>query len=41
MFGPDQEDSLRVAFANLDAGRMPELAARLLASQEERAAAAR
>jgi aspartate/methionine/tyrosine aminotransferase len=40
MFGPDQEDSLRVAFANLAAERMPELASRMLASQETRAAAA-
>ncbi|MGA8260276.1 MAG: aminotransferase [Arenicellales bacterium] len=41
MFGPDQEDNLRVAFANLGAERMPELAGRLLASQETPAAAAR
>lgn len=29
MFGPDQDDSLRLAFANLDESEMPELAARL------------
>lgn len=33
IFGPGQEDSLRIAFANLDAERMPELGRRLLASQ--------
>lgn len=33
-FGPDQEDSLRMAFANLEAERMPELVSRLLASQD-------
>lgn len=32
-FGPGQERYLRLAFANLDADRMPELAQRLLASQ--------
>ncbi|MBI2254363.1 MAG: aminotransferase [Proteobacteria bacterium] len=31
MFGPDQEDFLRVAFANVDADKMPEIAARLAA----------
>lgn len=36
IFGPGQEDSLRVAFANLEAARMPELGRRLLASQEAR-----
>lgn len=34
MFGPDQEDYLRFAFANLEAQRMPELVRRLIASQE-------
>lgn len=34
MFGPGQEDYLRLAFANVDAGLMPELAARLLESQK-------
>lgn len=33
-FGPDQEDCLRVAFANLDTQAMPELRRRLLASQD-------
>jgi aspartate/methionine/tyrosine aminotransferase len=31
MFGPEQEDFLRLAFANVDAGVMPEIAARLAA----------
>lgn len=31
MFGPGQEDFLRVAFANVDASKMPEIAARLAA----------
>ncbi|WP_374377309.1 aminotransferase [Dongia sp.] len=31
MFGPGQEDFLRVAFANVDADKMPEIAARLAA----------
>lgn len=39
MFGPDQEDSLRVAFANLPTERIPELADRLRASQDVRGAA--
>lgn len=39
IFGPGQEDSLRVAFANLEAERMPELGRRLRASQPRRAAA--
>lgn len=34
IFGPGQEGSLRVAFANLEAERMPELGRRLLASQK-------
>lgn len=34
MFGPAQEDYLRLAFANVDAGLMPELAARLIESQK-------
>jgi len=38
-FGPGQEDYLRFAFANLDAERMPEIAQRLLDSQEAAAAA--
>jgi aspartate/methionine/tyrosine aminotransferase len=33
MFGPGQEGYLRLAFANLDAAAMPELARRLVASQ--------
>ena len=33
MFGPAQEPYLRFAFANLDSAYMPELAARLAASQ--------
>lgn len=33
-FGPGQEDSLRMAFANLESGQMPELVRRLRASQE-------
>lgn len=33
-FGPGQEDSLRMAFANLEADRIPELRGRLVASQE-------
>lgn len=37
IFGPGQEDSLRVAFANLEAEDMPELGRRLLASQAARA----
>lgn len=35
-FGPGQEDSLRVAFANLEAEAMPELRRRLLASEDAR-----
>ena len=31
MFGPDQEEYLRLAFANVDAAAMPEIAARLAA----------
>jgi hypothetical protein len=31
MFGPQQEDFLRVAFANVDAAVMPEIATRLAA----------
>lgn len=38
IFGPHQERALRVAFANLEATAMPELAARLVASQGARAA---
>jgi aspartate/methionine/tyrosine aminotransferase len=34
MFGPDQEDYLRFAFANVEPEAMEELAARLVASQE-------
>lgn len=34
IFGPGQEDSLRVAFANLGAERMPELGRRLLAARK-------
>jgi aspartate/methionine/tyrosine aminotransferase len=34
MFGPNQEDYLRLAFANVDASLMPELAARLIESQK-------
>ena len=34
MFGPDQENYLRLAFANVDAGLMPELATRLIESQK-------
>ena len=33
-FGPGQEDYLRFAFANLDAGAMPAIAARLVESQD-------
>jgi aspartate/methionine/tyrosine aminotransferase len=33
MFGPDQQEYLRFAFANLDAADFPELVERLLASQ--------
>lgn len=33
MFGPGQEDFLRIAFANADAALMPEVARRLIASQ--------
>ncbi len=33
MFGPDQESYLRLAFANVDAEHMPEIARRLAASQ--------
>lgn len=36
MFGPGQEDFLRVAFANVDAGRMPEIAARLAGDAADR-----
>ncbi|MFQ5985041.1 MAG: aminotransferase [Alphaproteobacteria bacterium] len=36
MFGPDQEDYLRFAFANLDDRSMPEIARRLLTSQDWR-----
>ena len=34
MFGPAQEDYLRLAFANVDASLMPELSARLIESQK-------
>ncbi len=34
MFGPAQEDYLRLAFANVDASLMPELATRLIESQK-------
>jgi aspartate/methionine/tyrosine aminotransferase len=34
MFGPNQEDYLRLAFANVDASLMPELAVRLIESQK-------
>ena len=34
MFGPDQEDYLRLAFANVEADLMPEVALRLLESQQ-------
>lgn len=37
MFGPGQEDYLRVAFANVDAAMMPEIAARLAADAADRA----
>jgi hypothetical protein len=33
MFGPDQERYLRLAFANVDAALMPEMAERFLESQ--------
>jgi aspartate/methionine/tyrosine aminotransferase len=33
MFGPGQEDFLRIAFANADAGLMPEVVERLIESQ--------
>ena len=33
-FGPGQEDYLRIAFGNVGADRMPDLAARLVASQD-------
>jgi aspartate/methionine/tyrosine aminotransferase len=33
MFGPGQERYLRLAFANVDADRMPEIVERLVASQ--------
>ncbi|WP_374308158.1 aminotransferase [Dongia sp.] len=36
MFGPGQEDFLRVAFANVDATKMPEIAARLAADAADR-----
>ncbi len=36
MFGPGQEDFLRVAFANVDATAMPEIAARLAADAADR-----
>ncbi|MBK8160643.1 MAG: aminotransferase [Rhodospirillaceae bacterium] len=36
MFGPGQEDFLRVAFANVDAKAMPEIAARLAADAADR-----
>lgn len=36
IFGPGQEGALRLAFANLPAERMNEVAARLIASQEDR-----
>jgi aspartate/methionine/tyrosine aminotransferase len=35
MFGPDQDGYLRLAFANVEAELMPEVAARLIESQEE------
>ncbi|WP_374652535.1 aminotransferase [Dongia sp.] len=37
MFGPGQEDFLRVAFANVEAAKMPEVAARLAADAADRA----
>ena len=36
VFGPQQDDYLRVAFANVDAALMPEIAARLAADAAER-----
>jgi aspartate/methionine/tyrosine aminotransferase len=36
VFGPDQDDFLRVAFANVDAALMPEIAARLAADAADR-----
>ncbi len=35
MFGPDQESYLRLAFANVEAGRMVELSERLIESQSQ------
>lgn len=35
MFGPGQEDFLRIAFANADAALMPEVVERLIESQQE------
>jgi aspartate/methionine/tyrosine aminotransferase len=36
MFGPGQEGFLRVAFANVDVSKMPEIAARLAADAASR-----
>jgi aspartate/methionine/tyrosine aminotransferase len=36
VFGPDQDDFLRVAFANVDAALMPEIAARLAEDAADR-----
>ena len=36
VFGPGQDDYLRVAFANVDAASMPEIAARLAADAADR-----
>ena len=33
MFGPDQEQYLRLAFANVEAAAMPDVVARLIESQ--------
>ena len=37
VFGPNQDDYLRVAFANVDAALMPEIAARLAADAADKA----
>jgi aspartate/methionine/tyrosine aminotransferase len=37
MFGPGQEDYLRIAFANVEAAKMPEVAARLAADAADKA----
>ncbi|MFW8406447.1 hypothetical protein ACOIDM_29410, partial [Klebsiella pneumoniae] len=36
VFGPSQEDFLRVAFANVESGLMPEIAARLAEDAADR-----